>query len=61
MLKRYLLQNRKIAFKYKLLMFNNLQNLLISRVFVSEEKSIRKYSFIFGGRTENSEGKITVC
>lgn len=42
-------------------MFNNLQNLLISRVFVSEEKSIRKYSLIFGGRTENSEGKITVC
>ena len=42
-------------------MFNNLQNPLISRVFVSEEKSIRKYSFIFWGRTENSEGKITVC
>ena len=38
-------------------MFNNLRNALIFRVFASEGESARKYSLIFGGRTENSDKK----
>ena len=40
-------------------MFNVLRMLLISRVFASEGESVRKFSLIFRGRTENSDEKIT--
>ena len=53
-----LLQYREIAYKYKLLMFSNLHNTLIFRVFASEDESARKFSLIFWGRTENSDRKI---
>lgn len=46
-----------MVLEYKLLVFNNLRNTFISRVFASEGVSARKYSLIFGGRTENSDEK----
>ena len=45
--------------EYKSLVFNNLRNVLIFRVFASEGESVRKYSLNFWGRTENSGGKVT--
>ncbi len=49
-----------MVFKYKSLVFNNLRNAFIFRVFASEVKSVRKYSLNFWGRTENSDGKIKI-
>lgn len=57
MLKQCLLQDGKMALEYKLLVFNNLRNALIFCVFASEGVFVRKYSLIFGGRTENSDEK----
>ena len=54
-----LLQDEKMVPVYKLLVFNNLRNVLIFRVFASEGESVRKYSLNFWGRTENSGGKVT--
>ena len=42
----------------KCLMFSGLCKTLISREFASEGESARKFSLIFRGRTENSDGKI---
>ena len=42
----------------KLLICSVLRKVLISRVFASEGESARKYSLIFWGRTENSDGKL---
>ena len=47
----------KIASECKLLIYRVLREALIFRVFVSEGKSARKFSFIFWGRTENSDVK----
>ncbi len=55
-----LLQDEKIIPEYKSLVFNNLRNVLIFRVFASEGESVRKYSLNFWGRTENSDGKIKI-
>ena len=55
--KRCFSQDRKTNIKYKQLIFNVLYKALIFRVFASEGKSARKYSLIFGGRTENSDRK----
>ena len=55
--KRCFSQDRKTAINYKQLIFNALHKSLIFRVFASEGKSARKYSLIFGGRTENSDRK----
>ena len=54
-----LLHNGKMSFGCKLLMFSILHKALIFREFASEGESARKYSLIFRGRTENSDGKIT--
>ena len=60
MLKWCLLQDEKMVPVYKSLVFNNLRNVLIFRVFASEGESVRKYSLNFWGRTENSDGKIKI-
>ena len=57
MLKQCLLQDGKMVLEYKLLVFNNLRNALIFRVFASEGLFARKYALIFWGRTENSDEK----
>ena len=57
MLKRCLLQDEKVSIKDKLLIFNILSIALIFREFASEGESVRKYSLIFWGRTENSDGE----
>lgn len=44
--------------KHKLLLFNNLREALIIRVFAPDGESARKYSFIFRGRIENPDRKI---
>ena len=59
--KRCFSQDRKKNIKYKQLIFNVLYKALIFRVFASEGKSARKYSLIFGGRTENSDRKTVGC
>ena len=59
--KRCFSQDRKTNIKYKQLIFNILYKALIFRVFASEGKSVRKYSLIFWGRTENSDRKTTGC
>ena len=46
-----------MVLEYKLLVFNNLRNALIFRVFASEGLFARKYALIFWGRTENSDEK----
>ena len=60
MLKWCLLQDEKMVFKYKSLVFNDLRNAFIFRIFAAEGKSVRKYSLFFWGRTENSDGKIKI-
>ena len=60
MLKWCLLQCKKAPIEHKSLLINNLQHHLIIRVFASEGKSVRKYSFIFRGRTGNSDRKIKI-
>ena len=57
MLKQCLLQDGEMVLEYKLLVFNNLRNTFIFRVFASEGVFVRKCSLIFGGRTENSDEK----
>ena len=57
--KRCLLQDEKMTVGCKPLMVSVLCNLLIFRVFASDGESARKNSLIFGGRTENSDEKIT--
>ena len=58
MLKWCLLQGEKMDAKHKLLLFNNLRGALIIREFAPDGESARKYSFIFRGRTGNSDRKI---
>ena len=58
MLKRCISCDEKIASGCKLLIYKVLRKTLIFRVFASEGKSARKFSFIFRGRTENPDGKI---
>ena len=58
--KRCLLQDEEAASEYKPLVFSILPNPLIFRVFASEGMSGRKFSLIFWGRTENSDGKIKI-
>ncbi len=53
-----ILQHEEMPLKHKSLAFNTLQKPLIFRVFAPEGKSVRKYSLIFRGRTENSDVKI---
>ena len=60
MLKWCLLQCKKVSVGHKSLLINNLQHPLIIRVFAAEGKSVRKYSFIFRGRTGNSDRKIKI-
>ena len=46
-----------MVLEYKLLVFNNLRNTFIFRIFASEGVFARKYVLIFWGRTENSDEK----
>lgn len=52
MLKWCLLQDEKMDVKHKLLLYNNLRETLIIRVFAPDGESVRKYSFIFGVEQE---------
>ena len=58
MLKWCLLQGEKMDVKHKLLLFNNLREALIIRVFAPDGESIRKSALIFRGRTGNPDRKI---
>ena len=60
-LKRCISSDEKVAPECKLLIYKVLRKTLIFREFASEGKSARKFSFIFRGRTENSDGKTTGC
>ena len=57
MLKWCFLHGERMALVYKYLIFSVLYKSLISRVFASDGESARKFSLIFVGRTENSDGK----
>ena len=60
-LKRCISHHEKISVGCKLLEYNHLYKALIFREFASEGESVRKYSLIFRGRTENSDGKNATC
>lgn len=45
----------------KLMIYKYLHRLFVFHVFAFEGESARKYSFIFEGRTENSDEKNATC
>ena len=57
MLKRCILYDEKFVLRCNLLVYSRLHKTLISQEFAPDEKSARKYALVFGGRTENSDGK----
>ena len=60
-LKRCISHHEKISIGCKLLVYSRLHKALIFREFAFEGESARKYSLIFRGRTENSDGKTATC